>query len=336
MRDRLSSNRALVAWLVGLTIALVGPSLLSEFQVFQLALILIYAIAILGLNLLTGYAGQISLGQAALFGIGAYVAAITMRQLAVPYPLTVPLAAAFCFVVGLALGAPALRLRGMYLGLVTLGFALVFAPILIRMTALTGGVNGYSVPAVDVPEGLPLSINRWMYLVTLAVAFIGFVGMRRLVRGRLGRAFLAQKQSEPMAAAMGINVNRNKIIAFAISSAYAGAAGAVFAFVVGAVQPDAFTFSLSANLLVAAVLGGTQSTIGALFGAAIIVLVPSYTATFSKGIPQFAFAAAILAVIYLQPEGLVAALGDVAGRLRRSRGTQSHQEPEAVVGHKIA
>ena len=102
MLDRLRAKPALIVWLVGLVIALMGPSLLGEFQVFQLSRILIYAVAILGLNLLTGYAGQVSLGQAAIFGIGAYVAAITMRQLAVPYPLTVPLAAAFCFAVGLA------------------------------------------------------------------------------------------------------------------------------------------------------------------------------------------------------------------------------------------
>ena len=190
-----------------LVVACALPFLVSNYRTFQFTLVLVYAIALLGLNILTGYNGQISLGHGAFYAIGAYVAAILMDQFGVPYWATVPVAGAVCLVVGFLFGLPALRLEGLYLALAT--FALgVAMPQLLKYKHVekwTGGVQGIVIVKPDAPFGLPLSPDQWLYFFTLAIAVVMFVLGWNLLRGRVGRALVAIRDHPIAAAAMGID-----------------------------------------------------------------------------------------------------------------------------------
>ncbi|WP_055480199.1 branched-chain amino acid ABC transporter permease [Sphaerimonospora mesophila] len=306
----------------GLLVAGAFPFLYSDFYVFHVTIVLIYGIAILGLVLLTGLTGTISIGHGAIFGIGAYGCAITMDRLGLPYPLALCVSTALGALVGLALGIPSLRLRGIYLGLVTLALSLVFPPLLMRFSGLTGGASGYSLPPVDSPVGA-LTISQWFYLVTVVIGLIAVLVLQNLKHSARGRALQAIRRSEPLAAAMGVSVGRERIVVFVLSAAYAALAGGLFALVAGAISPDAFTFNLSANLLVGAVVGGVASPVGALLGGALISFVPAVTATLPRSLPQYAFAAAVLLVLYLRPDGLASLPDAVKPLIRRWRRTRS-------------
>jgi branched-chain amino acid transport system permease protein len=314
---------ATTAWLVLLALGLTFPFFFSDYAVFQVSVVIVYAVAIMGITLLTGFSGQISVGHGALMAIGAYAAAISIHRLGVPELATIPLSAGVCFLVGLVLGLPTLRLRGMHLALVTMTFALIMPPVLTHFDGLTGGAFGLTIPALQAPPAMTLSDSQWKYLVVLAVAAVAAAAVRNLTRGRIGRALLAIRQNEAMAMAMGISVQRDKVLVFALSSACAGAAGALYVLTTGFVSPDAFTFTLSINLFVAAIVGGLDTAAGALLGAAFIVLVPVSVAGLSRGAPQFVMAAAILLVIYAQPQGLAGALTALHGFVFRRFGAKS-------------
>jgi branched-chain amino acid transport system permease protein len=281
------------------------PLGIGEYLTYQMAQLLVYAIAVLGLVLLIGHTGQITIGHGALFAVGAYTTAILYGRYDVPYLLTIPLAGVLTFTLGLLLGVPALRIRGIYLALVTLGVALLLTPLLKRFKDVTGGVFGMSIPVPDAPFGLGLAPAYWVYLLALAVAAIGVVLIHNLLGSRMGLALAAVRDNETMAAAMGVDVRLCKILAFAIASAYAGVAGALYALLAQYVVPDAFTVTLSTSLIVAAMVGGVRTISGAFLGAAFIVLVPDVTNTFSHSLTQLVMALTILAVIFVQPAGLV-------------------------------
>lgn len=323
------TGRALVrraAWAIALIAGLVFPFAFPDFQIFQVNLVIVYAIVILGLNLLTGQAGQVSVGHGALFAIGAYATAILTVRYHVPYLLTIPVGAGLGFFVGLLLGLPALRIRGIYLGLVTLAIAVAFPPVVQHYKSFTGGPFGLNLPQVVPP--FQLSLNQWIYLVSLVVLVLGLWAARHLVRSRVGRALAAIRQEERMAAAMGVDVRRYKIVIFAISAAYAGVAGSLYALLTEGVSPDAFAFTLSITLLVGAVVGGVRSIVGALIGGAFVVLLPAAATRLPNSLPQLLFAAAMLLVIYLQPQGLVGFAEAVERRVRAALGArESSVEP---------
>ena len=315
-----------------LLVAAAFPFLYSDFYVFHVTIVLIYGIAILGLVLLTGLTGTISIGHGAIFGIGAYGCAITMDRLGLPYPLALCVSAVLGAVVGLALGIPSLRLRGIYLGLVTLGLSLVFPPLLMRFSDLTGGASGYSLPPVDSPVGA-LPVSQGFVLITLVIGGVAVLVLRNLKYSARGRALQAIRRSEPLAVAMGVSVGRERIIVFVLSATYAALAGGLFALVAGAISPDAFTFNLSANLLAGAVVGGVTSPVGALLGGALISFVPAISATLPRSLPQFTFAAAILLVLYLRPDGLASlpqAVKPLIRRLRRATAPTPASVPDPV------
>ena len=247
------------------------PFLVKNYRVFQFNLVLVYAIAILGLNILTGYNGQISLGHGAFYAIGAYAAAILMERVGWPYWATLPVAGVLCFVLGVLMGLPALRLGGHHLAVATLALALA-VPQLLKyrlLEPLTGGVQGIVVTKPEPPFSFrlldqPLSTDRWLYLFTLAVTLVMFVLAWNLLRGRVGRALIAIRDHPIAATAMGINLPRFKTATFGTSAAFTGVAGALSATVVGFVSPDSFTLSLSIILLVGVVVGGLASIGGAL------------------------------------------------------------------------
>jgi branched-chain amino acid transport system permease protein len=294
-----------VLLLIGLAIALVLAFTLKNFVLFQLTLALIYAIAILGLNLLTGYNGQFSLGHSAFFAIGAYTAAVLMDQLSVPYYWTLPVAGVVCLVFGFLFGLPALRLEGIYLALATFALA-VAMPQLLKFSPLehlTGGVQGIVLIKPDPPFGLPISADQWLYFFTIAVALVMYVCAYQLIKSRTGRAIVAIRDNHIAAMSMGINISLYKSLTFGVSALYTGVAGALAAIVVAYVAPDSFTLILAIALFVGMVIGGAASIVGTLIGGLFVLFVPNIAESFSKGLSGAVYGIILILTIYVMPSG---------------------------------
>ena len=306
--------------------ALSLPFVASGYHLFQFSQVLIYAIALLGLNLLTGYNGQISLGHGAFFAIGGYAAAILMTKFGAPYWATLPAAGLVCFVAGFLFGLPALRLGGLYLALATFALA-VATPQLLDYNAFdnwTGGVQGLQLAKPHAPFGLPLTPDQWLYFLCLACAALLFWAAANLVRGRIGRAIVAIRDHPTAAETMGINISFYKAMCFGVSALYAGVAGALAAVVVGFVSPDSFGLLLSLSFLVGIVVGGLASIWGVLFGALFIEFVPNYADQLSdlfgesaKALPGAIYGLLLIGLMYLMPSGVAGALTTGMGLLGR-------------------
>ena len=299
-------------------VAFALPFVVSNYRSFQLTLVLVYAIALLGLNILTGYNGQISLGHGAFYAIGAYVAAVLMDKFGVPYWVTVPVAGLVCMVFGFLFGLPALRLEPLYLSLAT--FALgVSLPQLLKykhFESWTGGVQGIVITKPDAPFGLPLSPDQWLYLFTLAVTILMFVLGWNLLRGRVGRALVAIRDQPIAASAMGINTSIYKSLAFGVSAMYTGVAGALGAIAVQFVAPDSFTLSLSIILLVGMIVGGLASIAGAVYGAFFIQFIPNIADEVSKAAPGAIYGVFLIGFMFLMPLGINGAVRMAWARIR--------------------
>jgi len=318
------TRRASIGVAVLIAIAWVLPFVVSNYRTFQLTLVLVYAIALLGLNILTGYNGQISLGHGAFYAIGAYTAAVLMDRLGAPYWATLPAAGAVCLVAGFLFGLPALRLEGLYLALAT--FALgVSMPQLLKYHHLekwTGGVQGIVIakpepPAFLLEAGLQMNSDQWLYFFALAVAAMMFVLGWNLLRGRVGRALIAIRDQHIAAEAMGINNALYKSLAFGVSAMYTGVAGALGAIAVQYVAPDSFTIFLSLVFLVGIVVGGLASISGALYGALFIQFVPNVADEISKAAPWAIFGLFLIGFVYLMPSGVAGAVRMLLVRLMR-------------------
>jgi len=299
------------------------PFLVKNYRVFQFNLVLVYAIAVLGLNILTGYNGQISLGHGAFYAIGAYVAAALMDRMGWPYWATLPVSGLMCFGLGFLMGFPALRLGGHYLALATYALALAVPQLLKyrHLEAVTGGVQGIVLTKPEPPFALrlfgqSLSPDRWLYFFTLAVGVVMFMLARNLLRGRVGRALVAIRDHPIAAAAMGINLPMFKSLTFGVSAAYTGVAGALGAIVVAYVSPDSFTILLSISLLVGVVVGGLASIPGAIFGALFIQFVPNFADQISKSAPWALYGAILIGFMYVLPTGVMGLLRKIGRRGR--------------------
>ncbi len=304
--------RARVALALGLVVLVAPAFLLSGYNLFQLTMVAVYAVAILGLDIVTGYTGQVSLGHGAFYAIGAYVTAILMADFSWPYWTTLPVAGIVCAVMGFAIGLPTLRLTGPYFALVTFALA-VAVPQMLRAKALepwTGGVQGLVVTAPDAPAGVPLSQDQFLYLFTLAVALLLFALARNMLRGRVWRAMLAIRDQPLAAGAAGIDVARVKTRAFAVSALFTGIAGALGAIAVQFVAPDSFSAQLSIALFVGLVVGGAGSLAGAVIGAAFVQFMPNIAEQIDKNAPGVVYGLLLVAVLYFMPAG-------AAGVLRR-------------------
>ena len=267
------------------------PFFLSNYSTFQMTMVLVYAIALLGLNILTGYNGQISLGHGAFYAIGAYATAVLMDKFGWPYWATLPVAAAVCLLAGFLVGLPALRLEGPYLALATFALA-VALPQLLKYKHLeewTGGVQGIVITKPESPIatlfGLQMNGDRWLYFFTLFVTVVMFVIGWNLLRGRIGRALIAIRDQPVAAASMGIDNALYKSLAFGVSAMFTGVAGALGAIAVAFVAPDSFTVFLSLSLMVGMVIGGLASIWGAFFGALVVQFVPNVADHISKAAP---------------------------------------------------
>jgi branched-chain amino acid transport system permease protein len=302
---------------------LVLPFLFKNYRVFQFNLVLVYAIAVLGLNILTGFNGQISLGHGAFFAVGAYTAAILMDRAGMPYWATLPFAAVVCFITGWLMGFPALRLGGHYLALATYAFALAVPQLLKykKIEEFTGGVQGIVLSKPEPPFTFrfldqPFSADRWLYVFTLLVAALMFLLAWNLLRGRIGRALIAIRDHPIAATAMGINLPFFKSMAFGVSAAYTGVAGALGAICVAFVSPDSFSVFLSITFLVGVVVGGLASIPGAIFGAIFIQFVPNVAEEISKSAPWAIYGVVLIGLMYLMPTGVMGLLKTLWRRFR--------------------
>ena len=243
-------------------VSLAVPIFASGFQTLEVAYALVFAIAILGLNILTGFSGQISLGHGAFIAIGAFTTAIGVKTLHIPYLATIPLAAVICAGLGWIIGLAAGRLEGIYLGLATFALGVATPDILKKETDLTGGVKGLSLPPVTSPISA-LTDDQYFYFLCLLIAGVAFWLAANVLGDRTGRAWRAVRDGELAAAAFGVNVGYYKTLAFALSAALAGIAGSLYGLATAFVSTDAFPVQLSIALLVGAVVGGIGSIGGA-------------------------------------------------------------------------
>jgi branched-chain amino acid transport system permease protein len=334
--NRIGSNtsartRRVVAITLLLLLAAALPFLVSNYRTFQLTLMIAYAIALLGLNILTGYNGQISLGHGAFFAIGSYVAAIMMDRWSLPYWSTLPAAGLVCFVAGFLFGLPALRLEGLYLALATFALA-VATPQILKYKGIeewTGGVQGIAITKPQAPWHLPLSPDQWLYFVALAVAIVMFVAGGRLVRGRVGRALIAIRDNPTAAATMGVNTALYKTLTFGVSALFTGVAGALSAIAVQFVAPDSFGFLLSISFLVGIVIGGFASISGAIYGAFFIEFVPNIADSISKSAPWAVYGAFLVASVYFMPTGIAGVIAGIAGCIFRRRAASNISSKES-------
>ena len=308
-----------IGLVLALAVACALPFLVSNYRVFQFTLALVYAIALLGLNMLTGYNGQISLGHGAFYAIGAYTAAILMDKFGVPYWLTIPAAGAVCLAAGFLFGLPALRLEGLYLALATFALGVAMPQILKHkgFEDWTGGVQGIVITKPDPPEWIGLSQDRWLYFVVLACLLVLFAIAWNLLRGRMGRAMVAIRDQPIAAQAMGVDTAMVKSLTFGISAMYTGIAGALAAVVIQFVAPDSFNVSIF--LVVGVVIGGLASISGAIYGALFIQFVPNIADQISKAAPGAIYGVFAILFMYVMPTGVAGFIRIVAGRLRRRR-----------------
>jgi branched-chain amino acid transport system permease protein len=318
------------SWLVMLGVAIaaaVPVATFSDYHLFQMTMVEVYAIAILGLALLTGFNGQISLGHGAFYAIGAYTTAVLMTNWDVPYWATLPVSALVCGVVGFLVGLPALRLGGLYLALTTFALA-VAIPQLLKFKAFeawTGGVQGLVIDKPDAPFGLNLSPDQWLYLFTLAIGVVMYIAAWNLVRGRIGRAMMAIRDHAMAAEAMGINTALVKTGTFAVSALFTGLAGSLGAIAVQFVAPDSFGVFVSIFLFVGLVVGGVSSIGGTLIGAAFIEFVPNLADKVSKAAPGAVYGVILIAAMFLMPAGAGGLMSSLWRRL-----ITRHPQPKAA------
>ena len=344
-------------WLVGLAVIFfIGlPTIISSFLASEWTQALILAIAIMGLNILVGYSGQLSLGHGALMALGAYTSAIIAHRYHMDYLVTIPIAGLFTGLVGFLFGVPALRLSALYLALATFALAVVTPSVIKRPAGLTGGVQGILIAQPDPPgwasgiystvTGFAMTSEQWIYYIALFCALILFWVAWNLSRHRPGRAMRAIRDGEVAAAASGVNVAGYKTLAFGISAFYAGVAGSLFGLAVGFISPDTFPVSLSIQLLVGAVVGGLASIPGPLLGAIFAYFlpiesdqwVPSQTwipdqisSTVKNAGPAVSYGVVLIGIMIFAPTGLVGLVGrGYAALNRRLRGAGDRESGHA-------
>ncbi|HOG16000.1 MAG TPA: branched-chain amino acid ABC transporter permease [Syntrophales bacterium] len=304
---------------IGLACLAVLPFLSSPYLLYVINSIGIAAIAVVGLNILIGFTGQISLGHGAFFGVGAYAAAILATSAGVPFLLAVPAAAVITALVGLVFGIPSGRLKGLYLTIATLAGQFIIEYILIHWEGLTRGTMGITLPAPSL-FGWKLTGDRTFYFIILA-SLSGLLWIAvNLMRTRFGRAFIAIRDNDRAAEGMGIPIFRYKLLSFAISSFYAGFAGALWAFYMVSVTTEPFNLGLSVEYIAMVIIGGLGSVSGAVFGAVFITLLNeglrwltdnlinlgfiSQSGINIAPLREFAFGLAIVLFILFEPRGL--------------------------------
>jgi branched-chain amino acid transport system permease protein len=267
-----------------LLVLLAAPFVLEDFWLGEISNVFILSVIGLGLMLLTGFTGQVSLGHAAFVGIGAYTHAVLLKA-GLPMIVTMPAATLLAALIGAFIGFPALRLTGIYLAIATLAFAFIIEQIFVRWDSVTGGFAGFPVPHPEI-LGIGIADDKPFYLFCLAALLLALLIARNLLRSPTGRAFIAIRDSEIAAQSMGVNLAAYKTLAFAISAGFCGFAGALFSHRIGYLAPDAFGILLSIQFLLMVVVGGLGSLHGAIFGAAFVGALPQLIAILRDYLPD--------------------------------------------------
>ena len=313
----------LALFAAGLVVVAVLPAFVNDFRASRLATVGVYFIAVLGLNLVSGYTGQISLGHGAFMAVGGYTTAILMASHGVRDIWTIPLAGLVAGVAGLLVGLPALRLSGFYLALATFGIAISVPSIISKAERFTGGTTGLNLFAIPTQTGggvevkilgRTLTNNDWLYYLTWTIGLVLFAAAWALLSGRLGRAFRATRDSEIAAASSGVNLAATKTIAFGVSAFYAGVAGSLYALGTAYVNPSTFPIALSITLIAGAAVGGLRSLVGPAFAAPFIVYMPIYAAKISKTAPSVVYGIVLILFMLVLPAGVGGLVGSVASR----------------------
>lgn len=310
---RLFKHSGQVFW-YGLLMALllVAPQFAGEYIVSQLQFVCIYAIVGLGLMLLVGFTGQISLGHAAFLAVGAYTEALLQAR-GVPFLVSLPTAALLAAALGWLLGLPALRLKGIYLAIATLAFNVIIEEVTARWESLTGGNTGLHLKPVEI-FGMKVDGDAGFYYLCLALAVLSVLGVLNLLRSPTGRAFVAIRDSEISANCMGVNLATYKTLSFALSAALTGIAGALYAHKVTFISPEQFTLLQSIELVTIVILGGVGFVHGAVLGAAFVIVLPQLISVAKdyfpsgagggSGLQSVAFGLMLILFILFEPMGL--------------------------------
>ncbi|WP_448811260.1 branched-chain amino acid ABC transporter permease [Agromyces bauzanensis] len=302
---------------------IVAPLVLPVFANQTLIRIGVYAVAVLGLNIIMGYTGQVNLGQIFFVGLGAYTAAYGVTH---DWNIVLVFLAACVIpgVVGLLIALAAARLGGLAIAMVTIALPIVGVPLAKRLSDVTGGSQGISARFSDAPDWSGLYNDQWQFYIVLLVTAAAFILGRNLVRGKYGRAFGVVRENEAVAASMGVSPYRYKVLAFTIASIFGGASGFLYLVAVQYTSPETLSFGHSIGLVIAMVIGGAGSIAGSLLGGAYYVLVPQLTNAIDPNLTAISQGVILLAVLFLLPGGLVS-LPRVIRRLSRRRGTRSSQ-----------
>jgi branched-chain amino acid transport system permease protein len=331
------------------------PRFMGEFRLSQFTFVAIWFIALLGLNILTGYNGQISLGHGAFMGIGAYVSALLtlgepgLELLTLEKPgwlplgdgmrpvFTIPLAGLVTGVIGFLFGFPALRLAGVSLALATFAVAVSLPQVAKRFDEFTGGGGGLVLNLPNTPFGWDIAVRHWLYYEAWVTAGVLFVVAWLLVRGRVGRAWRSIRDGEIAATSSGVNPAAYKTLAFGVSSFYAGVAGALLAIEVSYVNPDTFPLSLSILLLASVVVGGLGSLSGVIFGALLLEFLPIYAQDppllpfeLSKQSPTVIFGVILILIMFVLPGGVASLLRRATAPIVRNLNRPKREKPQLL------
>ncbi|HWS04983.1 MAG TPA: branched-chain amino acid ABC transporter permease [Burkholderiaceae bacterium] len=310
---RLAKHGGHVFWYSLLGLFLVAaPWILGEYMLAQMTFILIYSIAGLGLMLLAGFTGQFSIGHAAFLGVGAYTQAV-LTGMGWPFPVAIAVAAGLSAAVGVVVGLPALRVKGIYLGIATLSFGFIVEEVFARWESVTGGNAGKSVGSPDL-FGWKADTGDSFYFLCLAITVLCTLGVINLLRSSTGRAFVAIRDSEISAQSMGINLSYYKTLSFAISAALAGVGGALYAHQIRFLSPDQFNIIQSIDLLLMVVIGGLGFVHGAFLGAIFLIGLPQAISAVkdylpdaigqAPGLKSVIYGAVLIAFVMFEPMGL--------------------------------
>lgn len=296
-----------------------------DFELISFSKAVVYAVAILGLSVVVGFSGQLSLAQGAFVGLGAYTGAILVADYNWPILATIPVAAVLGFAAGCLLGLPALRVKGHYLATMTLGLAIVFPMIIKRYSDFTGGANG-KLARVDLsaPEWLPLTNTQFHFLIICAIAGLCFLFVSNIARSRVGRAMALIRSNESAALSNGISVRKQRVLAFGYAGLLGAVAGPLLIMVLEVAGPDDYALLFTILLTTGLIVGGVNSLWGALIGGVVIAFLPSFTADVVGG-PQanILYAIVLIAMVFLLPGGLASLPAAISGWIARYRGRKS-------------
>jgi branched-chain amino acid transport system permease protein len=307
-----------LSWIIAVIILLLIPLFLGKYTIFLISLLAIYALVALGLNLLMGYTGQIAAGHAGFLAIGAYFTAIIGENLLwLPCPVILLLAGIFTGAIGFLLGIPILRLKGFYIAMATLAFGVVVSEVILQWSSLTGGDDGFSVPTARI-AGFAFDSDYKLYYLIIPITLVMTILAKNLVKGYIGRAFIALRESEVAAQTIGIDLARYKTIAFAISAFYTGVAGGLFAYLITFLSPDAFTIELSVDFIAMIVIGGMGSILGSIIGAVILTGMQQVLAGLLD-LQILIFGISLIVFMIFMPKGISGMIYDLKEKLVGSR-----------------